>query len=213
VRPTGEFTELAELRPLVIAQESAGPVTLGDVAQVELHHKRQTSGSWLDSEPSVSLVVRAKSDVNTLKTVEATGSHTVRVTTTRPDALLLKRLAGWMGQVPCADAYQAAESWTTWGHSVIGTGPYRLAEVQPGEYHRLEAFEDYWGDPAPAASVTYRVVPEMAARIAGLLTGEYDIITEDDIQAAFQAVANPDPEGRQWLLDFLESEHGITFGE
>jgi len=113
-----------------------------------------------------------------ITSVEAVDRLTVRITTREPDALLLKRLAGWMGQVPCDEAYRAAESWERWGHSVVGTGPYRIDEIRPGEYHRFAAFDGYWGEPAPAASVTFRVVPEMAARVAGLIAGEYDIITE-----------------------------------
>ena len=67
-----------------------------------------------------------------------------------------------MAQVPCADAFRQAESWEQWGQSVVGTGPYRLAEVRPGEMQRFEAFDAYWCEPTPAASVTFQVVPEMA---------------------------------------------------
>lgn len=116
--------------------------------------------------------------LGTITAVEAVDTHTVHISTGEPDALLLKRLSGWMAQVPCADAFRQAESWERWGQNVVGTGPYRLAEVRPSEMHRFEAFDDYWGEPAPAASVTFRVVPEMAGRIAGLITGEYDIVTE-----------------------------------
>lgn len=120
----------------------------------------------------------AKQFLGTFESVETTDSHTVRITTSLPDALLVNRLAGWMGQVPCADAFKAAASWEAWGQAVVGTGPYKVAEVSPGEFHRFEAFDGYWGEKAPAASFTLKVVPEMAARVAGLISGEFDIITE-----------------------------------
>jgi ABC-type transport system substrate-binding protein len=42
----------------------------------------------------------------------------------------------------------------------------------------LVAHDDYWGPKAPAKSITFKAVPEIAARIAGLKTGEFYIITE-----------------------------------
>jgi peptide/nickel transport system substrate-binding protein len=61
---------------------------------------------------------------------------------------------------------------------VVGTGPYRVAAVEPGQFMRFEAFDDYWGGAPPARSFTLRLVQETAARVAGLRTGEFDIITE-----------------------------------
>jgi peptide/nickel transport system substrate-binding protein len=119
-----------------------------------------------------------KAFFNTIKEVTALDGNRVRFVTNDPDPLLINRLSGWMGQVPCADAYLKAESWEAWGQMVVGTGPYKIVSAKPGESHGLEAFDDYWGEKAPVKSVTYKVVPETAARIAGLITGEFDIITE-----------------------------------
>lgn len=136
-----------------------------------------------DGAPGFAL---AKQFFATITSVKATASHTVRIEVIKPDPLIEKRLAGWMGQVPCADAYKAAKSWEEWGLSVVGTGPYKLAEFRPGEHQRFERFDEYWGEKAPARSFTLKVIPETAARVAGLFTGEYDIITEvppDQIKA------------------------------
>jgi peptide/nickel transport system substrate-binding protein len=83
-----------------------------------------------------------------------------------------------MSQMVCGDAFLAAPSFEEWGRTVVGTGPYKLTSLQTKQSHRLEAFDDYWGDPAPAKSITFHVVAETAARVSGLLTGEYDFITE-----------------------------------
>lgn len=120
----------------------------------------------------------AKQFLNVIKSVSALDDHTVRVETSDPDPLLETRLANWMGEVPCADAFRAAESWEKWGQSVVGTGPYRVVEVRAGELQRFERFDGYWGEKAPVASFTLRVVPEMGARIASLLAGDLDIVTE-----------------------------------
>lgn len=114
----------------------------------------------------------------TLKEVKAIDSHTVRFVTTAPDPVILNRLSGFVGQVPCADAFKQAKSWEQWGLSVVGTGPYKVVESKPIEVQRFEAFDGYWGKKAPLKSLTLKVVPETSARVAGLLAGDYDMITE-----------------------------------
>ncbi|MDH4556182.1 hypothetical protein E8F11_13555 [Pseudomonas sp. BN417] len=113
-----------------------------------------------------------------LEKVEVRDRHTVRIHFTQPDPLLELRFANWMSEMVCKDAFQAAGSWENWLKQPIGTGPYRLVEVKHGDYIKLQAFDHYWGERAPASSVTFKEVPETAARIAGLKTGEYQIATE-----------------------------------
>lgn len=120
----------------------------------------------------------AKQFLNVIKAVSAVDGHTVRIETSSPDPLLETRLANWMSEVPCADAYRAAGSWEKWGQGVVGTGPYKVAEVRPGEFQRFERFDGYWGEQAPVASFTLKVIPETGARIAALLAGDLDIIAE-----------------------------------
>lgn len=113
-----------------------------------------------------------------LDRVEVVDPHTVRIRFRQEDPLLELRLANWMSEMVCKGAFLAAGSWENWLKQPVGTGPYRLAEVRHGDYIRLEAFDRYWGEAAPARSVTFKEVPEIAARIAGLKTGEYQIATE-----------------------------------
>ena len=116
--------------------------------------------------------------MGSIKEVKAVSSHTAHIIPHEPDPLLALRFANWMGQVPCADAYKASESWEQWGQTVVGTGPYKLVGFTADEFQKFERFDGYWGEKAPLKSFTLRVVPELAARVAGLFTGEYDIITE-----------------------------------
>lgn len=120
----------------------------------------------------------ARSFLGTLASVKAIDRFKVRITTSSPDPLLELRLASWMGQVPGAAAYAKAGNWEKWGQAVVGTGPYRISEIRPGQYMRFEAFDGYWSERPPVRSFTLRLVPEVAARVAGLRTGEFDIITE-----------------------------------
>ncbi len=104
--------------------------------------------------------------------------YTVRISSKRNDFLLEKRFASYMTEIISKKAFLAAKDWEVWSRNIVCTGPYRLVEIKTGDYVRLEAFDGYWGPKAPVSSITFKSVPEVAARIAGLKTGEYHIITE-----------------------------------
>ncbi|MEO0679460.1 MAG: ABC transporter substrate-binding protein [Pseudomonadota bacterium] len=59
----------------------------------------------------------------------------------------------------------------------VGTGPYAVAEFQPGEKVVYERFDGFWGERAPLAKATVIRMPETASRITALKTGEADIVT------------------------------------
>jgi peptide/nickel transport system substrate-binding protein len=59
----------------------------------------------------------------------------------------------------------------------VGTGPYRIAEFTPGERVVYERFDAFWGEAAPLERATVLRIPETAARVTALRTGEIDIAT------------------------------------
>jgi len=61
-----------------------------------------------------------------------------------------------------------------------GTGPYELVGYQSGSSVQLRARDDYWGTKPDFPNVEFRVIPEAASRISGLLAGELDLITGFD---------------------------------
>ncbi len=62
----------------------------------------------------------------------------------------------------------------------IGTGPYKIAKVVPGESITMEANRNYWaGSPKgkpEIGTVIFKTVPDTEAQIAQILTGELDWI-------------------------------------
>lgn len=79
-----------------------------------------------------------------------------------------------------------------------GCGPFRLAEWRRGEAVIMERFADYYGGsteippagPAQIDRAIFRVMPENSARIAALLAGELDIISELPASAIRQVEAS-----------------------
>ena len=65
----------------------------------------------------------------------------------------------------------------------IGAGPFRFVEHVKGQYVKLAAWEQYYGDVPKLKEVTFRIVPEPATRVAMLRTGEADI-TYNEVGAA-----------------------------
>jgi peptide/nickel transport system substrate-binding protein len=109
---------------------------------------------------------------------EVIDRYTVRISSKKPDPLLEKRFASYMSEIVSKKAFLAAKDWDTWSRAVVASGPYKIVDIKTDDYIKLEAFDDYWGGRPPAKTLTFKVVPEVAARIAGLKTGEYHIVTE-----------------------------------
>lgn len=58
----------------------------------------------------------------------------------------------------------------------VGTGPFKFVSWAPGTEIKLEKFAEYAGTPANIDTVTFKVVPEGATRVAELQSGYADII-------------------------------------
>lgn len=134
-------------------------------------------------------------------------TYTVVLRTKTPSYLIEKFVASWLGAIVPKDYYSELGA-VEFGNNPIGTGPYKFAEFIAGDHVTLEANDDYWGAEPAAAQITYQAVPEPATRVAGLVSGEYDIITTltpDDM-----ALVNsyPDLETRGSLI---ENIHMFTF--
>lgn len=96
-------------------------------------------------------------------------------------------------------AFYAAESWNAYVGGPVGAGPYKVESFDPGTEIVLVAHDDYYRGEPPIARLTFRVVPESASRLNGLLSGEYDIISDvnpDQVRLidgadGFEAVGGP----------------------
>lgn len=108
---------------------------------------------------------------STIVGAEAVDPLTVRILTDGPDPILPARMY-WMKMVP--PAYAESEDF---GTMPVGTGPYVFGDWQRGSAITLTANPDYWGAAPAIDTVNYRFVEESGTRLAGLLSGEYDLIT------------------------------------
>lgn len=107
--------------------------------------------------------------------VEAVGPLTVEIETEASDPSIAYRMVTPIGFVLPKHYYEEVGQ-DAFGQAPMGTGPYKLVSFDPSTELVAEAFDDYWNAPVPAASLTFRIVPEFSTRYAGLAAGEFDVI-------------------------------------
>jgi peptide/nickel transport system substrate-binding protein len=123
--------------------------------------------------------------------VEKLDDFRVRFVGTGTDPIIERRLATPGAQIIHAKYHQQVGA-AEFRVKPLATGPYRLTELVVGERITFEANRDYWGGAPAAQKVTFRVVPEVATRIAAVTNGEVELITNvpPDQIAALQGRKN-----------------------
>ena len=123
----------------------------------------------------------AKTMVNTvfstIDRIEAPDPYTLVIHTKKPDPLLAARLAFYGGQI-VPKKYLESVGADGFNAKPVGTGPVRFASWVKDDKAVLEANPDYWGGKIDVDRVIFRPIPEIAPRIASLLKGEVDVITQ-----------------------------------
>jgi peptide/nickel transport system substrate-binding protein len=105
-----------------------------------------------------------------VEAIEATDPQTVTFELAEPDPHLLDDVGNYKGTAILSDGAADELELET---EANGTGPFRLAD-QSADGITLEAFDEYWGDPAGVAEVEYRFVSEPTTALTGVETGEID---------------------------------------
>jgi peptide/nickel transport system substrate-binding protein len=120
---------------------------------------------------------RVSTVFTTIDKVEAPNAETLVIHTKKPDPLLPARLAFYGGQI-VPQKYSTSVGLDNFNAKPVGTGPVKFASWTKDDRIVLEANADYWGGKPDFDRMIVRAVPEMAPRVASLLKGEVDIITQ-----------------------------------
>lgn len=101
-----------------------------------------------------------------IDTVEAVDPATVKVTLKNPQGSFLYNL-GW------GDAVMVApESAETNKEKPVGTGPFRFDGWAKGSSIAIVKAEGYWGEPVALEKAEFRIIPDAAAAVPALLSGD-----------------------------------------
>jgi peptide/nickel transport system substrate-binding protein len=120
-----------------------------------------------------------------VETVEAPDDSTVVITLSEPD----NDLAFHLGQRAGAVLNEGA---TDLENSANGTGPFILDEWIQGSSITLVRNDDYWGEPASIAEITFQYSTDANANANALLDGDIDLHVRVDTDLVEQFEGNPD---------------------
>jgi len=141
--------------------------------------------------------------------IEIVDRHTVRWINRTPDVTLEGRLARTGSEIGSRRGFEEAGSWLDWARKPITTAPYKVAEFRPDQSLTLVAHDEYWGGRPPIRQIRFVEVPEVASRVNGLLSGEYqfacdippDQITGIERNRAFEVLGGTIPNHRLTVFD------------
>ena len=88
------------------------------------------------------------------------------------------------GRLTSDGVYQPLGKYGVPGGVASGTGPFKLVSWRIGDKLELERNDDYWGRQPSLSRLIFRAIPDNAARLQALQTGEidgYDLVEPQDI--------------------------------
>ncbi len=129
-----------------------------------------------------------------LARVDIIDKYTVRFVNATPDVTLEGRLLRYGSDIMSRRGWEESASYLEWARKPVTTGPYKVEKFVPDTELLLVSHDDYWGGLPPLKSIRFVEVPEVASRVNGLLSGEYqfacdippDLIGEIESNAAFE---------------------------
>jgi peptide/nickel transport system substrate-binding protein len=137
-------------------------------------------------DPSYAPYKRLRDRLGNFTLAEKVDDETVRIHAARPEPLWETLLSMQQAMIVPKNYIMglsgdpnAAEvsDYDAFGLAPVGTGPYKVARLVPGDVVELARFDEFWGEKAPYEKVTLRGIPEMASRITALRNDEVDLIT------------------------------------
>ncbi len=114
-----------------------------------------------------------RSQFNAIASVEVLDPQTVALKLSTPFPTLLELLADDYGAISSPKA--VTEMGDDYAVHPVGTGPYVFQEWVPNDYTRIERNPKYFGTAGKPTEIVFRAVPEGAARVVEVETGNADI--------------------------------------
>ncbi|WP_278924437.1 MULTISPECIES: ABC transporter substrate-binding protein [Pseudophaeobacter] len=121
--------------------------------------------------------VKTQRNVNWMESAEKVDDYTVRIKLKKKFPAAIEFLSGPVSMYP--NEYYAEVGPSGMGLKPVGTGPYKVTEVVPGQHFKLEANSAYHDSPKgqpEIANIDIRTIPDVNTQMAELFSGSLDLI-------------------------------------
>ena len=157
-------------------------------------------------------------NVHWIKNAEKIDQYTVRINLKAPFPPAIDFIAGPLPIYP--NEYYAEVGPEGMNLNPIGTGPYKVVSLEPGEKMVFEINENYWeGSPKGQPSIqtlNWRTIPDGNTQMAELMSGGVDWMWKADPDQAELLASNPDLKvvgGGTMRIGFLQFDAAGTSGD
>lgn len=116
-----------------------------------------------------------RSNYTAIEAVEIVDEFTVDLKLSRPDPVLLTKLAGY-GAMIVPPKYITEHGDAHFNLNPVGTGPFKLVSYEPKVALKLEANPDYYGSKAKLSELEFRFITEPSTAVAELQAGRVDLV-------------------------------------
>ena len=121
--------------------------------------------------------VKTQRNVNWMESAEKIDDYTVRIKLKEKFPAAIEFLSGPVSMYP--NEYYAEAGPSGMGLKPVGTGPYKVVDVVPGQHFVLEANENYHDSPKgqpKIEKIDIRTIPDVNTQMAELFSGSLDLI-------------------------------------
>lgn len=134
-----------------------------------------------------------KSELSSVRSVEAVGEHTVAITLSEPDATLLAQLSDRAGMMLAPSAFE------DFANNPVCSGPYRFVERVQNDRIVLEKYAGHWdADAYSFERLIFLPITDTTVRLANLQSGDIQLL--ERLAPSDIAAVEADPN-----LDFLQA--------
>ncbi|MFS2242456.1 ABC transporter substrate-binding protein [Microbacterium sp. OR16] len=139
-------------------------VTFSDGTPFTAEDVKASLQRYIDAEKAFSVLLAAITEIR------VDDEHTVTLVTSEPVGTLVGTMSLiWIGK---ADAINDEAYWK----APVGTGPFVVDEYVADDHISFSRNEEYWGEQPALTSMEFVNIPETAAQITALETGEVDVV-------------------------------------
>lgn len=141
-----------------------------------------------------------------IKDYEAVDDHTVVINTNAPTGTLV----GILSMVYIGQAEHSTDD--AWWAQPIGTGAFVIDDYVADDHVTLVRNEDYWGDKAILNTLTFKIIPDINAKMTGLSNNEIQVVNDvpfDQIETVegMQDVELTQVDSLNYWFLWFENEH------